>query len=95
MDWCLLKEWVSTISTLLIGVGTLWIAYTGQSFRKDRQFENKFELAKEAIQIFNRVRNDIQQIRSPFGFEGELNRLKGLPDENELVKQMKKIAGQV
>ncbi len=89
MDWEMLREWLSTIGSLAIGAGTLWLAYTGYAFREDKQFEHKFDLAKNAIRILNHLRNDIQQIRSPFGFEGELKKLKELPEDNELIKGMK------
>jgi len=85
----IIREWLSTIGSLAIGAGTLWLAYTGNAFRKDKQFAHKFDLAKEAIRIFNHLRNDIQQIRSPLGFEGESNRLKSLPEDNDLVRGMK------
>lgn len=57
---------------------------------EDQRFQYKFHLAKEAIRIFNHLRNDLQQVRSPFGFEGEINRLKALPEDNELIAKMKK-----
>ncbi len=90
MDWEQVREWLSTLGALAIGCGTVWLAYTGNAFRKDKQFEHKFDLAKEAIRIFNHLRNDIQQIRSPYGFEGEINRLKSLPEDNDLINGMKK-----
>lgn len=91
--WKLVTDIFTAIGSMAIGAGTLWLAYTGQAFRKDKVFENKFNLAKEAIRIFNHLRNDIQKIRSPFGFEGEINRLKALPEDNELVQKMKKHEG--
>jgi len=89
MDWESLREWLSALGMLAIGGGTLWLAYTGQAFRKDKQFHYKFELAKEAIRIFNHLRNDIMQIRSPAGYEGELNELKNLPEDKQLIVGMK------
>lgn len=66
----------------------------GLSAQREREesvkFQNKLQLAKDSIRIFNHVKNDIQQIRSPFGFEGELNRLKDLPEDNDLIPKMKK-----
>jgi hypothetical protein len=66
------------------------IDLTAQHEREeDQRFQYKFHLAKEAIRIFNHLRNDLQQVRSPFGFEGEINRLKALPEDNELIVKMK------
>lgn len=90
MDWEQVREWISALGSLAIGCGTVWLAYTGNAFRKDKQFEHKFDLAKEAIRIFNRLRNDIQQIRSPYSFDGEINRLESLPEDNDLINGMKK-----
>ncbi len=54
---------------------------------KSLKFQNKFNLARDAIRIFNHLRSDIQQIRSPLAFEGELKRLQDLPEDNELIKK--------
>lgn len=54
------------------------------------QFQYKFRVAQQAINVFNRIREDIRQIRSPFGMEGELNRLKSLEETNEMIKNMKR-----
>ncbi len=80
MEW----EWISSIDsfltslgTFLIGVGTIWLAYTGNAFRKDnKQFEHKFNLACEAINIFHNLRKDIQQIRSPVANKEETEKAK-------------------
>ena len=88
--WVELREWLTAIGTLALGAGALWFARIGQASRSDKQFQYKFDLSKEALVIFNKMRNDFHQIRSPITFEGDASKLQELPEENELIKKMKK-----
>ncbi len=93
-DWAPSIEAMSGIGNFFTGIGTIGLTLAGykafSDYKKQKRFEHKFKLAKRAIYIFNHLRNDIQQIRSPFSFEGELNRLKELPETNEMIKKSKK-----
>lgn len=65
------------------------IDFEAQQNVKKKKGLYKFNLAKETIRIFNHLRNDIQQIRSPFAFEGGTNRLKELLEDNEPIKNIR------
>jgi hypothetical protein len=50
----------------------------------------KFELALEAIDLFNRYKVDLDIIRSPVVLEGETQNLQQLEETNSLIKNMKR-----
>lgn len=58
-----LFSFLSAIGSLLAGIGTLQLARIGNNFREDKKFQHQFNTAKEAIDIFNEVKSNIQEIR--------------------------------
>lgn len=93
------------IGTGLLGLSAIWALFSGREayekaqisiaerslkLQKDvEQRKFQFDVAIEAVDLFNRFRTDMNNIRSPVTMTGELEKLNDLPEENDFVRKMK------
>lgn len=90
------REWLDAIGSFLAGLGTIALTVVAciqlpkaaLIQRETQKEQHKFQLARDAIRIFNHLREDLRQVRSPFGFSGELDELKNLPGDPEYIKRL-------
>lgn len=91
------KDNMSAIGNLMAGLGTIALAFVAYKQlpkdaiirRETLKEENRFQLAREAIRIFNHLKNDLEQVRSPFSFSSELEELKNISGDEEYIRKLK------
>ena len=57
--------------------------------RQEHQRKFEFDVAVEAVDLFNNLKVDFDIIRSPAVYEDEIKELENLEEINDLVKKMK------